>query len=161
MTLREIEDRYGVSRSALSRHRRHKRDRRTGVGSLSIDRTRTSNGRWRRGHSDNPEGRRAETDPERRRVRELARECTEEAVEALREIMLDSSMQGMARVQAAKELIARGWGTATDEATLDALGRGRDEVDVIRFVMPMSLDEEIEGELIDDDEPPALPPAAS
>jgi hypothetical protein len=52
-------------------------------------------------------------------------------------------------------------GAATDEATLDALDRGQEEDQVIRFVMPMSIDDvEIEGELVDD-EPPALPPAAA
>jgi len=127
---------------------------------VSIDPNRTSNGRWRPGVSGNPAGRRAETDPQRRRVRELAREHTEEAVEALREIMVDANAQAMARVRAAEAILARGWGTATDEATLAALDRGPDEVNVIRFQMPMSVDEaEIEGELIDD-EPPALPPAA-
>jgi hypothetical protein len=106
--------------------------------------------------------RRAETNPERRRVRELARECTEEAVEALREIMLDPSTQAMARVRAAEAILARGWGTATDEATLDTLDRGEDPERVIHFRMHMSVDNaEIEGELVDDDEPPALPPAAS
>jgi hypothetical protein len=127
---------------------------------MSPDPGRNSDGRWRRGVSGNPQGRRAETDPERRRVRELARECTEEAVEALREIMLDPSMQAMARVRAAEAILSRGWGTATDEATLDTLERGQDEVNVIHFRMPMSVDGvEIEGELVDD-EPPALPPAA-
>jgi hypothetical protein len=69
-------------------------------------------------------------------------------------------MQAMARVRAAEAILARGWGTATDEATLAALDRGPEEVEVIRFVMPMSVDGvEIAGELVDDDEPPALPPA--
>jgi hypothetical protein len=93
-------------------------------------------------------------------VRQLARSYTGEAVEALRGIMLNEDAQAMARVQAAKEILSRGWGTATDEATLDTLERGRDEVNVIRFQMPMSVDGvEIDGELIDSDEPPALPPA--
>jgi hypothetical protein len=122
---------------------------------VSLEPTRTSNGRWRRGHSGNPAGRRAETDPERRRVKELARECTEEAVQALREIMLDPSTNAMARVRAAEAILARGWGTATDEATLATLERGQDEANVIHFRMPMSLDgDEIEADLTDDDEPP-------
>jgi hypothetical protein len=127
---------------------------------MSPDPGRNSDGRWRRGVSGNPQGRRAETDPERRRVRELARECTGEAVEALREIMLDPSMQAMARVRAADAILSRGWGTATDEATLSTLERGEDPERVIRFVMPMSVDGlELEGELVDDEDPPALPPA--
>jgi hypothetical protein len=127
---------------------------------MSPDPGRTSDGRWRRGVSGNPQGRRAEQDPERRRVRELARECTEEAVEALCEIMLDPSMQAMARVRAAEAILSRGWGTATDEATLDTLERGPDEANVIHFRMPMNTDGiELVGELVDDDEPSALPPA--
>ena len=68
----------------------------------------------------------------------------------------------MARVQAAKELLARGWGTASDEATVEALDRVPDRAEVIEFVMPMSINGVIEeAELIDDGEPPALPPAAA
>lgn len=129
---------------------------------MSLDPARNSNGRWRRGHSGNPEGRRAETDPERRRARGLAREYTEEMIGALRSIALDDDAQAMARVQAAKELLARGWGTASDEATVEALDRVPDRAEVIEFVMPMSINGVIEeAELIDDGEPPALPPAAA
>ena len=127
---------------------------------MSIEPARAPNGRWRRGHSGNPEGRRAETDPERRRARGLARECTEEMIAALRSIALDENGPQMARVQAAKELLARGWGTATNEASVDALDRVQDEAEVIHFVMPMTLNATIESELVGNDELPALPPAA-
>ena len=129
---------------------------------MSLDPGRQPNGRWRRGHSGNPEGRRVEQDPERRRVRELARSYSHEAVEALRGIMLSEEAQAMARVQAAKEILSRGWGTATDEATLDALDRGEEEDRMILFRMPMSIDGvEIEDAELVDDQPPALPPPAA
>jgi hypothetical protein len=74
--------------------------------------------RWLPGVSGNPEGRRAETS-ELKLVRELAREHTADAVEALREIMLDKSAQPMARVRAAETLLSRGWGQPSPEVELD------------------------------------------
>ena len=62
--------------------------------------------RWLPGTSGNPDGRRAESDM--KLVRELAREHTAEAVNALREIMLDPRAQAMARARAA-ETRPRAW----------------------------------------------------
>jgi hypothetical protein len=129
---------------------------------MSVEPARDSNGRWRRGASGNPDGRRAEHDPQRKRVRELARDHTEEAVEALREIMLDRQAQPMARVRAAEAILQRGWGTPTDEATLATLDHGDDEPIIIHFAPRLGpLYDEIDSEL-PDHEPPALsPPAAT
>jgi hypothetical protein len=79
---------------------------------------RDTSGKWLPGTSGNPVGRRAEA-PELKLVRELAREHTAEAVEALREIMLDKGAQPMARVRAAETLLARGWGQPSPEVDLD------------------------------------------
>ena len=127
---------------------------------MSLEPARRPDGRWRPGVSGNPGGRPGGLLV--KRVRELARACTEDAVHALHSIAVDEDAQGMARVQAAKELLSRGWGTASDEATLDALDRGQDDVGEIVFRMPMSLDGvEIEdGELVDDEQPALPPPAA-
>ncbi len=45
-------------------------------------------------------------------VRDLARECTEEAVEVLKEVMMDKKAMVTARVSAAKVLLDRGHGQA-------------------------------------------------
>ena len=120
-----------------------------------LEPARDANGRWRPGVSGNPIGRRAET-AETKLVRSLARVHTAEAVESLRAIMLDPNAQAMARVQAAKELLARGWGQPADEVLLDAVdARHADEP--IRFMFKLGEDdEEVEGELADDQRP-ALP----
>ena len=126
---------------------------------MSIEPARDSRGHWRRGHSGNPGGR--PSGPAVRHVRALARQYAPEAIEALREIALDKDGQQMARVQAAKELLARGCGSVVDEVSLDLLERGRDQVEPIVFRMPMSVDGVLEGELVDDYDPPALPPGRS
>jgi len=46
------------------------------------------------------------------------------------------STSPLAFPRAAEAILARGWGTATDEATLDALDRGQDEDRVILLRMP-------------------------
>ena len=121
---------------------------------------RDGNGRFRPGHSGNPEGRRVEKDPERARVRELAREKTVEAVEALAEILADTTASAMARVRAAEALLERAYGRASDETVLEAAG-AISELGPIRFAFVMGEPpDELEGYVLDDDEPRALPPAA-
>lgn len=103
---------------------------------MSLEPARYSNGRWRRGVSGNPGGR--PVGPLVKHVRQLARSYTDEAVEALRGIMLNEDAQATAHVQAAKEILNRGWGQPSDEATLDALECRPDEAP-ITFVWPMPL----------------------
>ncbi len=64
---------------------------------------------WLPGQSGNPGGR----SPEVGRVRELARARTEEAIEALTNIMRDPEASASARVAAAEALLDRGWGKPT------------------------------------------------
>ncbi len=61
---------------------------------------------WRPGQSGNPRGR-PKLD---RHVRDLARRYTEEAIEALANIMRDESESATARTRAAEVILDRGWG---------------------------------------------------
>jgi hypothetical protein len=72
------------------------------------DDIRDNTGRFRKGHSGNPTGRR--TDKGDQDVKALARECTGEAIETLREIMRNTSASSAARVSAATALLDRGHG---------------------------------------------------
>jgi hypothetical protein len=91
-------------------------------------------GKWLPGTSGNPVGRRAEGG-ELKLVRELAREHTAEAVEALREIMLDGGAQPMARVRAAEALLARGWGQPSPEVDLEVANALNDGPIAFKFAM--------------------------
>lgn len=61
---------------------------------------------FQKGASGNPKGR----PPIIREVQELAKSYTEDAVTTLYEIMTDKRVNGSARVQAATQLLDRGWG---------------------------------------------------
>lgn len=65
-------------------------------------------GKWQKGESGNAGGRPRMVV----RVRELARQHTEEAIETLAEIMLDKHGSESARVAAANALLDRAWGRA-------------------------------------------------
>src|SRR4051812_44288266 len=78
---------------------------------------------WRPGQSGTPGGRVPE---DRRRVREMARQHTELAINTLAEICGDVEARSAARVTAASALLDRGWGRpdahdALIDATDDAL----------------------------------------
>lgn len=121
---------------------------------------RDRDGRFRKGFSGNPLGRPPET-PERRRVRELAREKTEQAVEALSTILANPTASDMAKVRAAEALLERGWGRASDETVLEAVGHaGQEDAVIILKFDPSDGADEIEGEATED-EPRALPPPAA
>ena len=65
----------------------------------------------------------------------------------------------MARVKAAEILLERGYGRPSDESVLAAMDRREEDTPrVFRFIMG-EQDDEVEGELADDEQP-ALPPAA-
>ncbi len=61
---------------------------------------------FQKGSSGNPKGR----PPIIREVQELAKEHTPDAINTLYEIMTDKRINGSARVQAATQLLDRGWG---------------------------------------------------
>ena len=117
---------------------------------------------WKPGQSGNPEGRRLEKDPERQRIRALAQPKTAAAIEALAAIVDDESASPMARVKAAEILLERGHGRASDESVLAAMDNAQngERRIVFRFAMGEGDDDEIEGELADD-ERPALPPSTA
>jgi hypothetical protein len=84
--------------------------RRTGEKQAMTGELRDQAGRFRQGQSGNPTGRR--TDKAAQDARALARASTHEAIETLREIMLDKRASSAARVSAASILLDRGHGKA-------------------------------------------------
>jgi hypothetical protein len=108
---------------------------------------RDAEGRWKKGSSGNPEGRRAELAV--REVVQLAREGTAEAVMTLREIATDKTAPAVARVRACEAILNRGWGSAADEVSLELADRPDPEGApfVFQFRMDMSGEpEELEAE---------------
>jgi hypothetical protein len=79
---------------------------------------RDESGRWQRGSSGNPAGRRVEGS-QLKLVRQVAREHTVLALNTLAEIAADQKAQPMARVRACEVLLARGWGQPSPEADVD------------------------------------------
>ena len=63
---------------------------------------------WKKGESGNPGGRPAAAF----RVRDLAREATDDAIATLIEVMTSTTERGSARVAAAQALLDRAWGRA-------------------------------------------------
>jgi hypothetical protein len=104
---------------------------------------RDQGGRWQKGSSGNPEGRRAELAV--REVVQLARTATAEAVETLREIAADKSAPAVARVRACEALLSRGWGSPSDEVSLEMADRPEpspaDLLINFRWDMSMGADE--------------------
>jgi hypothetical protein len=81
--------------------------------------------RFRKGQSANPGGRPKGYG----NVRDLAREYTEEAIEALVALMRDGSNK-MASAKAASELLSRGWGQPT--AYIEQTSSLAEEIDKIK-----------------------------
>jgi hypothetical protein len=118
---------------------------------------RDGDGRWRKGSSGNPAGRRVEL--AHRPITLLAREHTAEAVAELRAIMIDEQAPAMARVRAAEVLLNRAYGVPSSEVDLDLADRdAAEELQPIEFVWRMG-DTELELEA-DDGDYEELPPAA-
>jgi hypothetical protein len=116
---------------------------------------RDDDGRWKKGSSGNPDGRRAELAV--REVVQLARTATAEAVQTLREIAADKSAPAVARVRACEALLSRGWGSPADEVSLELADRPEPEAApfVFEFRMDVSGEpEELVAEPGDFDELP-------
>lgn len=75
---------------------------------------------WPKGVSGNPGGRPREVG----HVRELARQHTEEAIQALVAVMRDPDQPGRARVAAAEALLDRGWGRPPQATEVSGPGGG-------------------------------------
>ena len=87
------------------------------------------------------------TDVSPRYLRELARAHTRDALDTLYTIMTARGSSDTAKISAARELLARGWGKPADEADilrvwLEANQNALDNADdkPITFVMPMTVD---------------------
>jgi hypothetical protein len=87
------------------------------------------------------------TDVSPRYLRELARAHTRDALDTLYNIMIARGSSDTAKIAAARELLARGWGKPADEADIlrvwleanqHALEQTEDKP--ITFVMPMTVD---------------------
>jgi hypothetical protein len=118
---------------------------------------RDEDGRWQKGSSGNPAGRRVEL--AHRPITVLAREHTAEAIGELAAIMHDEQAPPMARVRAAEALLNRGWGAASSEVDLELADRpDPDELPPIRFQFKMNMSEpadELDADDADYDELPA------
>lgn len=79
---------------------------------------RAAGGHWAKGASGNPRGRSAERKFDGKTLPELARDMTGEALQTVREVMLDPELPQAVRLQAAEIVLRRGWGDAprTDAA---------------------------------------------
>ena len=78
------------------------------------------------GKSGNPNGRPIHRTKDGRTLTELAREYTQEAVEALVEVMRDKQAPAAARVAASDKILNRGWGQAPQTIALTDDRRPRD-----------------------------------
>ncbi len=78
---------------------------------------------FKKGQSGNPGGRSPRKTADGRTLAEIARTHTESALETLVEVAMSKSENGSARVSAAKELLDRGWGRATQPISGDPEGQ--------------------------------------
>jgi hypothetical protein len=85
-----------------------------------------SDGKWKRGQSGNPAGRKPE---DKNHVRNLAREHTEKSINTLVGI-LETSKNDMARLRSAEALLARGWGQPV--AHIETTSSLAEEIDKIK-----------------------------
>ena len=70
---------------------------------------------WTKGKSGNPGGRSPRIGPNGETAAQLARVHTVEAIDVLREVMMDKKATPVARVSAANGMLDRGWGKPKDE----------------------------------------------
>lgn len=77
---------------------------------------------FKKGQSGNPGGRSPRRTADGRTLAEVAREHTEDALKVLVEVAKNKEENGSARVSAAKELLDRGWGRATQPISGDPEG---------------------------------------
>lgn len=77
---------------------------------------------FKKGQSGNPGGRSPRRTADGRTLAEIARDHTEDAIKVLAEVMKNAASAEGARVSAAKELLDRGWGRATQPISGDPEG---------------------------------------
>lgn len=77
---------------------------------------------FKKGQSGNPGGRSPRKMADGRTLAEVARDHTESALATLAEVAANKQEGGSARVSAAKELLDRGWGRATQPISGDPEG---------------------------------------
>lgn len=99
---------------------------------------------FKKGQSGNPSGRPVYRLPDGRTLTDLARSYTEEAVEALVEVMREGDSDS-ARVAAAKHILDRGWGQAPQtiavkpvEEDLDLSGMSDEQIEAIRTLRTLA-----------------------
>ena len=84
------------------------------------DQDMSNRGRWKKGQSGNPGGRPKDDV----RLRELAQERTEAALDTLTQIMNSAKAPPAARVSAACAILDRGWGRPCQQLSLPGEGGG-------------------------------------
>lgn len=75
---------------------------------------------WEKGRSGNPGGRSPRLTPDGRSLTELCRANTVDAVNTLKELMLNAGVEPKDRITAAIALLDRGWGKPTEKVDMEA-----------------------------------------
>jgi hypothetical protein len=97
---------------------------------------------WQKGQSGNPAGR--PKDPERKKLRDMAREHTQAALQTIIDVMTDPTAKPGIRLKAADILLDRGWGKAAP--IVEDVAKEAEKVTVLLDIAPPEILEPLEPE---------------
>ncbi len=107
---------------------------------------------FKKGESGNPSGRPKIVMADGRSLRDLAREHTVAAVETLVRVMKDEEAPHAAQVQAASNILDRGWGKAAQAVELTGAEGGPVQTRIDLTGAPDEVVRYLAGRAIDDDQ---------